>query len=360
MTPRLFIKMILPAAFFGYAALANLTLVTATQLHAPRLDGLWNGAITTDIDTIYRENLPHKSMSVGLIGAARYLLLGEGREGVVVGRSAHLFTVEEFRNPPDHAATYERALRAIYSARDQLAAEGAKLVILPVPAKVDLLAEYSPDAAKSAAMKGLYAQFLHDLRAQGVTVSDPRPALAALLSPFLATDTHWTPEGARAAAHMLAQSALVDAGDTAFRVEREAPQSFAGDLVSYVTSDALAPLIGLPAETAQPYTALAEPDPLATGVIDIFGAGDGAEASQIDLTGSSYSANPNWSFAEALKLELGRDVINYAVEGQGPFAPMRDYLAQRDAAGAAGTVLWEIPLRYLLDAEMVSKAEDRS
>ena len=63
-----------------------------------------------------------------------------------------------------------------------------------------------------------------------------------------------------------------------------------------------------------------------------------------------YSANPTFSFAEALKLALGRDVLNLAVEGQGPARPMLDYLASDDFRTAPPkVVIWEFPVRYLTD-----------
>uniref|UniRef100_A0A2A3JQQ4 AlgX/AlgJ SGNH hydrolase-like domain-containing protein n=1 Tax=Alloyangia mangrovi TaxID=1779329 RepID=A0A2A3JQQ4_9RHOB len=124
---------------------------------------------------------------------------------------------------------------------------------------------------------------------------------------------------------------------------------FTGDLVSYVTSGELAPLVGLSAERVTPYEAVSIPSGQ-EAALDLFGEAGAGEV--VDLVGTSYSANPNWSFAEALKLELGRDVINYATEGQGPFVPMRDYLQKRAPETAATTVLWEIPLRYLLDPEL--------
>jgi alginate O-acetyltransferase complex protein AlgJ len=72
------------------------------------------------------------------------------------------------------------------------------------------------------------------------------------------------------------------------------------------------------------------------------------------LVGTSYSANPNWSFVEALKLALSQDILNYAVEGQGPIAPMQTYLQQLDPVDAPPVVIWEFPIRYLSDPDLLS------
>ena len=51
-------------------------------------------------------------------------------------------------------------------------------------------------------------------------------------------------------------------------------------------------------------------------------------------------------------------VINHAQEGQGPFAPMEAYLDQLDPLALPETVIWEIPVRYLTDLDlMVAKGE---
>ena len=133
-------------------------------------------------------------------------------------------------------------------------------------------------------------------------------------------------------------------GDTAFDIDRAAEKTFTGDLVSDVTTDAIAPFPGLKPEAAAPYVAV--PD-AATGPLDIFAE---TAAGSIVLVGTSCSANPIWSFAEALKLALGRDVLNQAVEGQGPLQPMLDYLDSAEFRDAPPeVVIWEIPARYLSD-----------
>ncbi|UTH50080.1 hypothetical protein KBW81_18005 (plasmid) [Loktanella salsilacus] len=355
MTLSLALKATVPAAFFGYAIAANLTLFNMPDTPMPVLEGVFDGKITHDIDTLYRDSLPHKVPAVGLIGAARYVLLDEGRPGVVVGRGGTLFTSEEFRAPDP--LTYKKALLEIAAVANDLQAQGVELLVAPLPAKVDLLRAQSPDADESRRLELFYSAFLQDLNELGIQAIDTRPALLPLSQPFLITDTHWTPEGASAVAQLIASSETLTGGTEQFSTQTDATTKFAGDLVTYVTSDALAPRIGLAPEQVTPYRAIVQ----ATdgGVVDIFG--NSAEGSEkVDLVGTSYSANPNWSFAEALKLALHRDVINYAEEGKGPFAPMQSYMTKRDPLDGAAQVIWEIPVRYLTDPAMLTTgAEDR-
>ena len=219
-------------------------------------------------------------------------------------------------------------------------------MIVPVPGKLDVQVAHA-DADTAHGIATLYDAFLAGLRDQGVPALDSRAALrvdAARDAAFFHTDTHWTPLGAEHVAQALAASGLVASGDTGFTVETGPERTFTGDLVSFVTIDSLAPMLGLPAEVATPYTVT--PDTTGEG-LDIFG---GSEAGGTLLIGTSYSANPTWSFAEALKLALRRDVLNLAEEGRGPAEPMLRYLksdAFRDAPPEL--VIWEFPVRYLTD-----------
>jgi len=350
-------RLLLPVAFFGYAAVVNLGFARFPGQEDVAIDmSLLRGTLTAKVDSVYRESLPHRDPAIGMIGALRYLTVGEGRKGVITGTDGWLFTAEEIR-PMHDAMTVP--LARIASVQAIVAAMGAKLVIIPVPGKLDIYASHRSTEA-AAGIAALYDGLLAGLTAQGTPALDARTALttaAASQPAFFRTDTHWTPAGAEAVAEALAASGLITPGDTAFAIDRAAEKTFTGDLVSYVTTDAIAPLLGLKPEAAVPYTAL--PD-AATGPLDIFA---GAAAGSIVLVGTSYSADPTWSFAEALKLALGRDVLNQAVEGQGPLQPMLDYLASDEFRVAPPeVVIWEMPVRYLSDPAIwqLDKTEETS
>lgn len=337
-------RFVLPVAFFGYAAVVNLGYAQFPgQSDLPKDVDVLRGGLTATLDSVYRKSLPHREPAIGMIGALRYLAVGEGRKGVLAGDDGWLFTAEELR---PLTGDLDLSLARIARVRDRLKAAGVRLVVVPVPGKLDVMVAHS-DLQAAQGIATLYDAFLAGLRSHDVAVLNARSALRggaeAELS-FFRTDTHWTPEGAEDVAQALAASGLVDLGDTEFDVERSAPQQFTGDLVAFVTNEDLAPSIGLEPETAVPFAATVRTD---GDSLDIFA---GTESGGTLLIGTSYSANPTFSFAEALKLALRQDVLNLAEEGRGPARPMLDYLASPDFRDAPPkVVIWEFPVRYLTD-----------
>ena len=344
-------RYVLPVVFFGYAPFANLAYFEEPGGELAPFDmGVLKGTLTASFDHAYKTSMPHRDASIGLIGAARYVLAGEGRKGVIAGTGGWLFTAEEAR---PLMADLGPSLDQISKVRKDLADAGTMLVLVPVPAKMDIAASHADAPELSANMAGLYASFIDGLQRMGVDVVDTRPALMAMASPaFFVTDTHWSLEGAKAVAQSVAASGFIAAGGTDMTLKPQPAKKIIGDLVSYVTTDRLAPMIGLAPETVVPYLANAGAD---TDLGDLFGP----QAVDVVLIGTSYSANPDWSFTEALKLALKADVLNAAAQGQGPVQPMVDYLASdgfRDAPPKV--VIWEFPLRYLTDPDLWADPSD--
>ena len=332
----------LPTLLFGYGVFANLAMLVeqSPKVNLPE-SGLLSGGLTRDLDSLYKKDLPHMTLSFGLIGAARYAVLGEARQGAVVGQDGWLFSAEEVRPLPSSGALAE-VVDTVQDIRSQLAAAGTDLVVVPLPAKIDIYRDVSPNAVFGASLEALYADFSADLAARGIAVVDARSALLNPAEPvFFATDTHWTPYGAHMIAAAVAVSGTVDPGPLAYERIDEAAKTLTGDLVSFVTTPALAPGIGLPSETVTPAVLTA-----AESGADIFGDA----SADIVLVGTGYSANTDWGFANALMELLGRDVISEAQQGLGPLKPMQAYL---DSAGfreaPPKVVIWEIPIRYLTD-----------
>lgn len=335
-------RLALPALFFGYAVFANLSLLAGPRPAVNLPDaGLLSGGLTRDLDATYKAGLPHVNPSFGLIGAARYAVLGEARTGALVGRDGWLFTSEETRPLPSDA-DLTAIIRLVAATGRHLRSNGIDLVVVPLPAKIDVLRAKSHHPAFGAAQGQLYTRFMAGLAGSGVAVVDARNALSSLPEQvFLATDTHWTPRGAERVAAAVAASGTIAAGGLVLDTIPSAPRTMTGDLVRFVTTDALAPHVGLPQEMITPVT-LAERDEPA----DIFAGSQ----QDIVLVGTSYSANPDWGFADALMVALGRDMVNMAAPGIGPLQPMQDYLATAlDRTAPPAVVIWEIPVRYLTD-----------
>lgn len=341
----------LPVLFLGYAVVANYEFVSGLGRDLAKMpqsaSAYLSGEAAVEIDAYYKKIMPHRLPSIDAMGAARYLIFKEGRKGVLVGRDGWLFSREEFEAALTGPANLDKARDGLLSVRDALAAKGVKLVLLPLPAKVDIYREHNEAGAIPDDLAKLYADFLNLAKSLGIETVDARAAMLAgkdKAQLFLSTDTHWTPAGATLVAD--AAGVTLGKGSESFTVTAEAPQPREGDLSKFIVTGGLAPLVGLGPETVVPYAAVASAAAPAT---DIFGSSSFPYA----LVGTSYSANTLWSFAEGLKAALGADVLNLAEEGKGPVAPMQAFLASdtlRDAPPE--TVLWEFPVRYLGNASL--------
>jgi alginate O-acetyltransferase complex protein AlgJ len=345
---------LLPSAFFGYALYANSALLTSAASPAAQaseakdlsLSYVIDGGATRDLDTLYKNELPHREASVGLFGNARYALLGAGRKGVIVGEEGWFFTAEEFKGIP--TKDIDDAANRIAEVRKNLEARGIKLVLAPLPAKSDLYAEEVPSLVRSSAMADAYRDFSAALLQRGITVADTRAALLTAKpfgEVFLKSDTHWSPAGAKATAEAI-QSSLQKSGIVLQHQELTAqwqtPVSFWGDLTKFVTSPDYAPSVGLAQESVPIYRTSVNAEASGT---DIFGDDTTVP---VMLVGTSYSANETWSFADFLRQSLRADVVNVAKEGLGPGVPMMDLLAGTALDESTPTVVvWEFPVRYL-------------
>jgi hypothetical protein len=152
--------------------------------------------------------------------------LGAGNEQVYLGRDGWLFyrpDVEYLTGPPflapatlrhrvQAAAVQPDPVKAIVAFRDQLAARGIDLVLLPVPTKPSIEGEHLSFRARAEEL--LENESCVDLKqrlaAAGVRVFDPAPLLKDRkagsngLPQFLDKDTHWRPEAMEFVAQRLA------------------------------------------------------------------------------------------------------------------------------------------------------------
>jgi len=336
----------LPVLFLGYAVVANYEFITGLGrdiAEMPRTASAYlSGEAAHQIDTYYKKIMPHRLPSVDAMGAARYLAFREGRPGVVVGENGWLFSKEEFEATLMRTPDLAEAAAGVAAIRDQLATQGIELVVVPLPAKADIYREHVSYAAIPTDLERLYGDFLTVLDNAGIRSVETRAPLleAKAEGPlFLTTDTHWTPLGAEVVAD--AVGAALGKRDAAYTIADVAPVEREGDLSKFIVTGGLAPLVGLGPETVVPREAIA---PHEAAPADIFGP----SSIPFVLTGTSYSANSQWSFGESLKVALGSDVLNLAEEGKGPIAPMRAFLKSdtlRDTPPEV--VIWEFPVRYL-------------
>ena len=344
----------LPVLFLGYAVVANYEFVTGlgrdiAEMPKSATEYL-NGEAAIQIDTYYKKIMPHRLPSIDAMGAARYLAFREGRPGVVVGDDGWLFSKEEFEATLKRTADLAEAAAGVIAVRDQLAAQGIELVVVPLPAKADIYREHVSYPAIPTDLERLYEDFRTVLDKAGIKNIETRaPLLQAKAEGqlVLTTDTHWTPFGAEVVADAVGET--LGKRDTAYTIADAAPVPREGDLSKFIVTGGLAPLVGLGPETVVPREASAPP----AASTDIFGP----SSIPFVLTGTSYSANPQWSFGESLKVALGSDVLNLAEEGKGPVAPMRAFLKSETLRDTPPeVVIWEFPVRYLGQTKLWDEA----
>ncbi|MEO8685473.1 MAG: hypothetical protein ABI414_11610, partial [Devosia sp.] len=319
-----------------------------------------DGQFTAKLETIYKDRLPYRLAATDLVGAARYLVFGEGRKGVVVGQGGWLFSSEEYRVADNETQRIDDAVRAIAAVRDQLATSGTELVVVPLPAKADIYREHTAYPSLSDAMTVRYDRFRQALAAQEVKTVDARAALLAdkvKEQVFLKGDTHWSQQGAAAVADATAQAVGPVIAPVPITLAQGDTMTIEGDLTKFIISPRYASYVSLVPEQVTLLRA-STTQPSDVSAVDIFGA----QPIGVALVGTSYSANVNWSFAASLMAALGADVVNFAEEGHGPFVPMQQFLSSEALNTAPPKlVIWEIPVRYLTDPEalvvMTAKAE---
>ena len=329
---------------FGIVA----TIFNPRALDAPEDAQIVTGEWASRYQARYEEGLFIRDPSIHVWSLLRYALFREGRPGVLIGEDGWLFTDEEFAYHADADAQIDHWLEYVTAVRDRLAGEDVTLVIALVPSKArvyaDRLGRYRfPEYAVPR-----YGDFRDRLLERGIAAPDLASALSGVrpdADSFLRTDTHWTPEGASAAARAL-RDEVVRALDVS-QAERQRFVREAGDVVRHegdlLTFIPLGPFMdrfGPEPDTTVEYATSAREE-RELGLFDEISI-------PITLVGTSYSAGDLWDFAGAIAAAVDADVLNVATEGEGPFVPMQTYLDSDTLEQTPpAVVIWEIPERYL-------------
>ncbi len=344
-----------PAIFANGAALIGVLLfgIAATgfnprTLDAPEDADIVTGEWATRYQSAYEDGLLIREPSVHFWALLRYAVFREGRPGVLIGENGWLFTDEEFAHHPGAADQIAHWLEYVTAVRDRLAEQDVGLVVALVPAKAriypDRLGRYRfPDYAVPR-----YDEFRSRLVERGVPVPDLAAALSAVrpdADGFLRTDTHWTPEGALAAARALREDVVTaleasQAERRAFVREPGDTVRHEGDLLTFIPLGPFMNRFGPEPDTTVEYTTSAREE-REVGLFDEISI-------PITLVGTSYSAGELWDFDGAVASTVDADVLNVATEGEGPFVPMQTYLdSDTLERSPPAVVIWEIPERYL-------------
>jgi len=236
-----------------------------------------------------------------------------------------------------------------------LAARGTRVVMAVAPDKTRIEAAHLCALKRPVALESRHSAWANDMAARKLPMVALDQSLQQvslqLGAAYDRTDTHWSVEGAQAAAQTLAthlrSQGFSPAPDVGFTVTREATAPRWGDLVRLAGLERLPPnLRPAPDQVAVPRFEASAPAAQAASAEALFG--DGPAAERIALVGSSYSRNGHFSdwLAAALHTEIG----NLARDGGGFSQSMLDFLKQ-EARSEKPTawVIWEMPERVLQD-----------
>ncbi len=339
-------------AFAFAGSLAVLPVLTAfnwsvvDDKREKSLEQWLRGAASQQWEHQFDKNFVIRDWSVSVMAAITYLGFREGTEEVAVGEGDWLFSREELVLPPRAQDNINQNLLRVLQTSEYLNRRNVRLVVVPVPAKARVLSHYLSQSPALPHQK-IYAQLLDYLRDNQVSVVDTLSAMArgAGQPLYFQRDTHWTPSGAQLVANSTAQycenQVQLSLNHAEFVTETLDTEELSGDLMSFI------PL--------QPLFSQFQPKPEEFVATKTYAKQDSLFGDTVDnistvLVGTSYSADPRWNFEGYLKQALGRDLVNWASEGRGPFAPMLRLMLTPEALENIDLVVWEIPERYLLQA----------
>lgn len=311
-----------------------------------------DGKLVRQFEQFYDKQFFLREPSIKLWANIQQLVFREATSGAVLGRDGWLFTSQEYRVPNALQANKTQQLGMILAARDALKEQGIRLILLPVPMKLDIYPEYrvrQPPARIQALHNSLEME-LRDEAVEFVTLRNEFREAAAEQPLFLRNDTHWSPQGAQLAADLLARQFPELVGQTAFHTRSTGQREYSGDLQRYLQFDPRLNPEYFELTQLHVHETLRQQQDI--NAASLFG--DVAMA--IAVVGTSYTHMPEWNFPGALKQALGQDLMVVAAEAHGPFHAMQA-LQQLDAAQRAGihTVIWEFPVRTLLAQQPTRK-----
>ena len=363
--PPISVSKIIPVIAVGLILAAsipvNWSFFRAEAVSSAPLDAtfkrLAQGKITEELTTRYSASSPIKDLGIEAFGSLSYFVFHEARSQAQIGQDGRLFSNEEFETGPTSLATIDKAVAFIADVDQHLKHQNVALMIALLPLKADIDAASHVGNPLPKELSGRYNAVRDMLVARGVKAVDLRKAFLwrnqqARL--FLATDTHWSTAGAALAADVISRAVSlpgIPCGKP-YSLVQDAPVMRVGDLTRYVRLLPLLEHFGPKPETLFPVRAEIGGAQASLTQANSLSADDLFDSAvpPITLVGTSYSANPVFSFESYLKVKLQCDVLNMAEEGKGPFAPMTTYLASEGfRANPPKLVIWEIPIRYLDD-----------
>jgi alginate O-acetyltransferase complex protein AlgJ len=325
------------------AALAGIGLSTHMNVDLPAAtNSLIDGSLQSFYEADFDKMNPLNIYAVTALSTLKFALFSQAAEGAVVGRDGWIYTAEEFEVGPNFDENLVSAADEIARVYSFMAANGVALVPMIVPDKADVYPEFL-SIQRSGLVETRREKLLALLAARNITALDATPSLMTqkdTVASFLKDDTHWSPVGSRAVAQMLGSALTsidVELTPATVTTVRGPVQSFDGDLLQYVPTGGFRDAFGPAQLSIDTFTT----------TVESSGGLFGDPSVDVALVGTSFSAKPEWNFLGFVQDALDADVMNFAKEGQGPFAPMHDFLASETFQNTPPKlVIWEIPARY--------------
>lgn len=274
-------------------------------------------------------------------------ILSQGRDGWFF--RAENTDLDEFFVLDSESLAYVGRLGAALRGR------GTRLLLMPVPTRAlvayDQFDRSVPMQARYAQKDALaeYRAYVAAFRKAGLDVVDLDPeTIRTRMGPafYLKRDLHWTPQGAKLAAQIVAADvdrmlgAKASQGRATFATRQSRTEPMTGRLQTMINQFC--------------------DDPVPAQQVGVFvterqgGTGDGSAAEQslfgdggdggpqVVLVGTSFSATPTFNFPGFLSEALGRSVFDYSISAGGLSTSMLSYLETSDFDRDPPSVLvWE-------------------
>ncbi|KKB65026.1 cell division protein FtsQ [Robbsia andropogonis] len=259
-----------------------------------------------------------------------------------------LFLRDELTVHADADSHLIRRAMTVAAVEHALASRGIGLLVVVVPDKSRIESRHLCTLVRPASLAPRLGEWTSRLKVAGVPVVDLDTTLRRVPGDaFFRTDTHWTQNGAGAAARDVAArikalGVTLGASKPGYRIVDQPPARRPGDLVRLAGLDDL-PLSWQPApETVSRRDYVYEARAASTAD-DLFGD---ADLPDIAVVGTSYSTTSD--FIPQLALALGSGVGNFAHEGAKFGGAARAYFASPAFAQTPPKlVVWELDERDL-------------
>ncbi|WP_144155390.1 alginate O-acetyltransferase AlgX-related protein [Paraburkholderia sp. BCC1885] len=315
--------------------------------HAVSRAGILDGTVSKELASRMAD-MPIAADAARAQRALGWLTLHDLGPRVRQGCPGWLFLRDELNVYADgdrHLATRAATVAAV---QRELAGHGVALLVVVVPDKSRSEPQRLCSLDRPASLNARLHDWTSRLSGTGVPVLDLSPALHGVPGDaFFRTDTHWTQDGAGAAAQAVAQriramGVPLGSSKPGYRVTSKPPARRPGDLVRLAGLDDL-PLTWQPTPEIVASRDYSHEAQAASSADDLFGD---ADLPNIAVIGTSYSTTSD--FVPQLALALGTGVGNFAREGAKFGGAARAYFASPAYAQTPPRlIVWELDERDL-------------